>query len=146
MGETNTNCRLCEGQTAPLFEALVRNRHTAIFAKCRTCGSVQAADPTWVDESYSAATVSRDTGAALRCLRNLAALSAMSMSGLVQRRRQLIDYGGGSGLLCRLLRDAGFDAWSLDPYSKPEFSSGFSVDKIGSPATITAFEVAEHLA
>src|SRR6266446_2365707 len=130
MGETNANCRLCEGQTAPLFEALVRNRHAAVFVRCGACGSVQAANPTWIDESYSAATVSCDTGAALRCLRNLAALSAMSMSGLVQRRRRLIDYGGGSGLLCRLLRDAGFDAWGLDPYSKPEFSSDFSLDRI----------------
>ena len=61
----------------------------------------------------------------------------------------MLDFGGGSGLLCRLLRDIGIDAWSCDALRSGEYALKFQVDPAAiAPGTfdvVTAFEVLEHL-
>lgn len=52
-----------------------------------------------------------------------------------------LDYGGGSGLTAKLLRDRGLLFDSFDPYGKQEVSS----DRIGRYNFCTATEVFEHL-
>jgi len=52
-----------------------------------------------------------------------------------------LDYGGGEGLLSRLLLDDGFDSTSYDPY----VDQGTRQEKLGKFNLITAFEVFEHV-
>ncbi len=51
-----------------------------------------------------------------------------------------LDYGGGDGLLSRLLREAGWQSTSYDPYV-----DAVDVETLGKFDYITAFEVFEHV-
>jgi methyltransferase family protein len=71
---------------------------------------------------------------------------ALRLAGIDSQARCL-DYGGGNGLFCRMMRDQGFDFWNYDKYVTPFYCSGFVVERPTTPfAVITAFEVFEHLA
>lgn len=52
-----------------------------------------------------------------------------------------LDYGGGNGTLSRLLREAGWDSSTYDPF----VDKGLTVDSLGKFDLITAFEVFEHV-
>jgi len=56
-----------------------------------------------------------------------------------------LDYGGGHGLLCRLLRDNNKDAYWFDRYCSPGYATGFTSSPADSFDLVTAFEVFEHL-
>lgn len=57
----------------------------------------------------------------------------------------ILDYGGGTGLLVRLLRDVGFEAFWSDEYCQNIFARGFEYNTKIKPSLITSFEVFEHL-
>jgi len=57
-----------------------------------------------------------------------------------------LDWGGGPGLLVRMLRDVGIDAYNYDKYVKNHFASGFSRSDGHRYTFVTAFEVFEHFA
>jgi hypothetical protein len=52
-----------------------------------------------------------------------------------------LDYGGGSGLLSRELRDKGWDSTTYDPF----VNADVRVSDLGSYDLVTAFEVFEHV-
>ncbi len=77
-------------------------------------------------------------------------IRAMRQAGILKREARIVDFGGGSGLLVRLLRDQGLDAWGYDKFSPMPLCRGFCVkDDIASGKLaadlITSFEVFEHL-
>jgi hypothetical protein len=135
----DTNCRLCGGATDPAFRKLVIGKHEVCFFLCRECGSLQTEKPYWLAEAYSQDFL--DTGAAQRVL-HCAALthSVMRLMGY----RTTLDFGGGAGLLCRLLRDAGWDAYWYDQYIAPGYAAGFVGVPDNAHDLVTSFEVVEH--
>ncbi len=52
-----------------------------------------------------------------------------------------LDYGGGEGMLSRLLREQGFDSTSYDPFVDKHITN----EELGKFNLITAFEVFEHV-
>lgn len=64
--------------------------------------------------------------------------NAAQMAKAIGPRRHL-DYGGGNGLMAKLLRESGFDSTSFDPMDE----DGNEAD-LGTFDVITAFEVFEH--
>lgn len=52
-----------------------------------------------------------------------------------------LDYGGGEGLLSKLLCESGFDSSSYDPF----VNKGVNIRDVGTFDLITAFEVFEHV-
>jgi Methyltransferase domain len=135
-------CRLCNAATIPLFRKSVLGKFDAAYLECTGCGSLQTEEPYWLADAY-ADDASLDPGAVQRCLHNLGLTLAVSRTlGL----RRLLDYGGGYGLLCRLLRDAGVDAYSFDRYRKTGYAAGFDAAPTEPFDLVTAFEVLEHLA
>jgi hypothetical protein len=52
-----------------------------------------------------------------------------------------LDYGGGEGMLSRLLREQGFDSTSFDPFVDKQITN----EELGKFNLITAFEVFEHV-
>ena len=57
---------------------------------------------------------------------------------------QVIDFGGGDGLFCRIMRDYKFDCNTYDKYSKNTYSKGFDNINIKNVDLLTSFEVIEH--
>jgi hypothetical protein len=139
-------CRACGGATEVVFETTIMGRYSVNFLKCQVCESLQPQSPFWIDESYTAAIAATDTGAMVRNLQCHAAVYAVA--AICQVRGRFLDSGGGAGVLCRLLRDHGFDAHLADKYADPVFARAFSIPidecRAGDFALVSAVEVLEH--
>ena len=135
-------CRLCNGALARRFGRRVLNKHDVAYYQCQQCGSLQSEPPYWLDEAYRENNLSNlDTGAAQRNLQNLAACwSIAKLLGL----RNVLDCGGGDGLLCRLLRDYELNCFVRDRYARPTYAQGFQTPDFAVPELVVAFEVLEH--
>lgn len=108
------------------------------------CGSLQTQEPTWLDRAYATSNLSQlDVGSVQRTLINHA---LVLIAAKVFRVRTILDFGGGDGLLCRLLRDRGLNAETIDPHAKSTYASCFEGDLRRHYDLITAFEVIEHFA
>ena len=55
-----------------------------------------------------------------------------------------LDFGGGHGVLVRMMRDLGLDFRWSDKFGKNLFAAGFEGDAANRYALVTAFEVFEH--
>ncbi len=141
-------CRLCAGALLKAFDLQVLGRYQVDYLRCQRCGSLQTESPYWLEEAYTAALAAIDTGAVERCLRSQAAILATVRTCRVEGR--LWDFGGGAGLLCRLLRDCGLDAWMYDKYAHSTYASAFVLQPAqvapDSVALVSAIEVFEHCA
>jgi hypothetical protein len=136
-------CRLCEGKLVPKFSRLVLHKYEVRYLECNRCGSLQTESPYWLDDAYSSNLSNLDTGAVQRNLQNLAAAYLISK---LFRVRDALDFGGGDGLLCRLLRDYNVNCYVKDRYAVPTYSQGFSEPDFAAPNLVLAFEVFEHFA
>lgn len=135
-------CRLCGGAVTPSFSTLLLGRYMVSYGVCGACGSLQTETPYWLAEAYNRNLSSLDTGAGQRNLRNLAASYAVAS---IFAANNLLDLGGGDGLLCRLLRDTGLNCHVRDRYAQPTYAQGFDKPDFDVPDMVTAFEVFEHL-
>ena len=136
-------CRLCNGQAEALFTLLALGKYEVSYFRCKQCGSVQTERPYWLGESYSdGGLAALDTGAAQR-VQNCYALTLL-IARLFNVSGPILDFGGGDGLLCRLLRDIGYQAYTIDRFSRPFYAQGFGGQHAGPFELVTAFEVFEH--
>jgi hypothetical protein len=136
-------CRLCEGHLIPKYTAIVLHKYEVRYFECERCGSLQTEVPYWLDEAYQSHLSSLDSGAVQRNLQNLAAAYLISKLFKV---RDAVDFGGGGGLLCRLLRDYNVNCYVKDKYAVPTYGQGFSEPDFAAPNLVLAFEVLEHFA
>jgi Methyltransferase domain len=142
----NQSCRACTGQTRYFFTNKVLGLD-AVYEKCTTCSSVQVQNPTWIEKAHEGAISAFDTGLVQRSL----ITSRIIASLLVLEKRigaRGFDWGGGTGLFTRLMRDMGFQVESYDKFTKSVHAIGFevsgkSVKKIAD--FVTAIECYEHL-
>jgi Methyltransferase domain len=142
------SCRLCGGPTEVAFRTKVLGRHQVSYFVCATCGCLQSETPYWLDEAYQQAIVATDTGAVRRSVISHVAIACIAK--VLRVKGRFLDFGGGTGMLCRLLRDRGFDAYIHDKYAEPVYASGFVLDlehvEPGSIGLLSAIEVLEHCA
>jgi len=136
-----TDCRLCGTPARRVFERKVLEKYQVGYFRCDACGSLQTEPPYWLHEAYANSLSGLDTGAAQRTLTNLAICFFISkLYGLTN----VIDFGGGDGLLCRFLRDYGLNAFVTDKYATPSYAQGFSEPDFRNPDLLVATEVVEH--
>lgn len=140
----NPACKVCAAATDHFGTQPVLGRHQAEYRRCRACGYLFVVDPHWLAEAYAVAIAALDTGIATRNLWLADATTALLGSSLRNVRRS-IDYGGGSGLLVRLMRDRGHDFVWHDGYSPNLLAIGFEADLTRRYDLATAFELVEHL-
>jgi len=134
-------CRLCGGALEPRFERTVLGKYGVTYHRCSECQSLQTDRPYWLGESYSSNLSPLDTGVCQRNLDNAALCLFLSrLFGL----QNVVDFGGGDGLLCRLLRDYGLNCFVSDKYASPVYAQGFSIPDFETPDLALAFEVVEH--
>lgn len=136
------DCRLCGTAARPLFTARVLRKYDVTYYQCPTCRLVQTEYPYWLEEAYKTPIGELDTWQLERSLYAAVVVESF-LPHLGIERPRVLDYGGGYGLLVRLLRNAGIDAYWSDRYAPNLFAGecqwdGTRVD------LLTCFEVAEH--
>jgi hypothetical protein len=140
-------CRLCDHDCTVAFDRTLLRRLTVTYYSCPACGALQTETPTWLDEAYGSAIAALDTGIVTRNLVNQAVIFLATR--ILRPAGRLVDFGGGTGMLCRLLRDIGFDAYLMDRYADPVFARGFDLTPEAAAAApvaiLSCFEVFEHL-
>lgn len=141
-------CRLCGAETNPVFNHIVLGKFDVSYLQCVKCRSLQTEQPYWLTEAYANDTgtdkanlADLDTGAAQR---NMMSLAATLWIAQQLKLVDVVDYGGGDGLLVRLLRDYGINAYVTDRYAPASYARGFTNPNFATPDLITAFEVFEH--
>lgn len=140
-------CRLCGGATRFALNAMIMGKHNIAYYLCDDCRSLQTEAPYWLEEAYAPRGIGFDGGMATRTIQividTLALLYQLKMDG----KKLYIDFGGGTGLFTRLMRDHGFNFFHYDKYEQPYFSNPYNLNDLASfrPHVITAYEVLEHL-
>lgn len=136
-------CRLCGSCAEHAFTARVRGKYDVAYSVCTTCRSCQSEKPYWLKECYATDITGSDTNYLSRNLRSYAHTIFLYRLLALPKGAPIIDFGGGLGVLARLLSERGLLAYSADAYSR----SPFQVDAPArlKPAMVTAVEVFEHL-
>ncbi len=137
-------CPICTAATDALGAQRFLGKHAGEYRRCRACGHIHVPDPHWLDEAYSSAITALDTGIVARNLW-LADASCALLGTSLRGVNRILDYGGGSGLYTRLMRDRGYDAWWWDGYCDNLLAIGFEADLTAQYDLLTAFEFVEHL-
>lgn len=112
------------------------------YYECPTCKLVQTETPYWLQEAYSSAYTTTDTGTLERTLILGKSAAAVAFFGF-NRHGRFVDYAGGYGTLTRYMRDIGFDFYSTDLYATNFMARGFDAEP-GRYELATAFECFEH--
>ena len=142
-GLARIGCRLCGGPADKAF-SLTYLKHIPVgLYRCEVCGSLETSPPDWLDEAYADARPVRDVWMAGRT-EGMRALTLLVIRALGLHQPRLFDWGGGNGLLVRMLRDAGVDAYRSDKYVPNYYAVGFDVEDGAKADMMTAFEVFEH--
>jgi len=140
-------CRLCGGPTALGFTARVLDKYPTGYWRCSACGSMQTDPPHWLDEAYANVRLAADTGMVARNLQMAQLSSLLLHIAGIGKSTLCLDWGGGNGLFCRMMRDQGYNFFNADKYAQPYYCAGFTADSIGIAKCdiVTAFEIFEHL-
>lgn len=145
--DSKPKCRLCGSPVEPAFSRQILFKYPVAYFKCQGCGSLQTETPYWLDEAYAQKPERFDTGKASRTLANFLILRRMFDILGVRPSDRCADFGGGTGLFARLMRDAGYNFYSYDKYGSGEFCDGFGWNRFDRPVKlVTIFECAEHFA
>ncbi|MBC7776194.1 MAG: class I SAM-dependent methyltransferase [Phycisphaerae bacterium] len=140
------NCNICHAPTEEVFRAKILGKHEAPYYQCPQCGFLRVPGPFWLPESYSSAITALDIGLLKRNLELREVVTAIVRT-FFNPSAKFVDYGGGYGVLVRLLRDRGLDFYRQDIYAENLFAKNFDFENAGCDKfeILTAFEVFEHL-
>ncbi|MFN0176758.1 MAG: class I SAM-dependent methyltransferase [Saprospiraceae bacterium] len=140
------NCNICYAPAQEVFRAKILAKYEVPYFQCAQCGFLRAPDPFWLPESYASAITALDIGMLKRNLELREVVTAI-VRAYFDPSAKFVDYGGGYGMLVRLLRDRGLDFYRQDIYAKNLFAQNFDVSDLGTTKfeVLTAFEVFEHL-
>jgi hypothetical protein len=139
-------CPICKSPALRLFKVMIQSENSCDLFSCTKCEFAFYPDQNWIDKSFSEELNSLDIGATDRTL-----IAADYLSVLLKAQKlsggSILDYGGGYGLLCRIMRDRGFDFENYDPHTRQIFPT--SGKTISNPLeqrydAVTLIEVALH--
>ena len=138
-------CKICGNTTSEIFRKIILARYDIQYFQCSSCRFIQTEEPYWLQEAYQHSLNMEDTGLVQRNLLFAKRTSAV-LFFLYDKNGTFVDWGGGSGLFVRLMRDQGFNFFWNDPYTENIFARGFEYDNVKHKSidVLTAFECFEH--
>lgn len=136
-------CNICDAQSVFYAEATILQKYRVQYFCCPNCGFVQTEEPFWLDEAYAEAITRTDIGIVQRNLMSAKFAKAFILT-FFDANARFVDYGGGYGLLVRLMRDNGFDFYRWDKYCPNLFAQSFDASSNQVFELLTAIEVFEH--
>lgn len=141
-------CKICESESLLLFsgKTTILKRFRIDYYQCSACRFIQTESPYWLSEAYTSAITSLDIGLVGRNI----SLSKQVCSLILchfNKTGAFLDYGGGYGMLVRIMRDLGFDYYRFDAYCDNIFANHFDLkdSSVNKFELLTAFELFEHL-
>ena len=138
-------CKICRSETNVIFNAEVLHKYDVQYFQCNSCEFIQTEHAYWLSEAYSNAITSQDIGLLYRNYFTLPLLRTI-IKLYFDKNKKFVDFGGGYGVLVRLMRDSGFDTYRSDKYCENLFAAGFDDGVAGERyELLTSFEVFEHL-
>jgi hypothetical protein len=138
-------CKICGNESKQIFRRKVLDKYDVAYFQCSSCEFIQTEKPYWLEEAYQQTLNIEDTGIVKRNILCAKRTTAVLYS-FFDHRGKFLDYGGGTGLFVRLMRDHGYDFLWSDPYTKNIFARGFEYDPShhGNCEAVTSFECFEH--
>jgi len=140
-------CAVCSGNSTLKFETEVIFKHQVKYYQCDSCGLIQTEKPYWLKDAYKKAITSTDIGLISRNISTGNTVFQLIVSHFDTGKR-FLDFGGGYGILVRLLRDRGLDFYRQDIYCENIFALNHDIiditDKDPKFELVTCFEVFEH--
>jgi 2-polyprenyl-3-methyl-5-hydroxy-6-metoxy-1,4-benzoquinol methylase len=108
---------------------------------------MQTDRPYWLEEAYTKTGIGYDNGMATRTIQLIIDTLALLYQFQYDAKKLFVDFGGGTGIFTRLMRDHGFNFFHYDKYEIPYFSDPYTIKDLDPfrPHVITAYEVFEHL-
>ena len=138
-------CSLCGDEARKVGSQRMLTKYEADYFQCPSCDLLQTEAPHWLDEAPWSSIAHMDTGAVMRndvCVR--VALAVAHLFDL-DATASGMDYGAGSGLFVRSMRDRGFDFRWWDLFAPNVYAKGFEATPERRHDIVTAFEFFEHL-
>lgn len=137
-------CPVCGERMVEAFRAVLRNKFPVAYFKCNLCGYLCTETPYWLEEAYDSPINRTDTGILQRNI-HMAKMASTILFLLHGKNGKFVDYGGGYGLLTRMMRDIGFDYYWYDPKCRNLFARGYEYGAGDGKADLaTCFEAFEH--
>ncbi|PRY27411.1 methyltransferase family protein [Spirosoma oryzae] len=139
-------CKICSAESKFYLLTKVLGKYDVKYYKCSSCQHIQTEEPYWLDESYSNAITKLDIGLITRNELMTPVVKAV-ISKWYDPNALFIDYGGGYGMLVRMMRDRGFNFYRQDIYCDNLYAENFDITDVSpfKAELLTAFEVFEHL-
>ncbi|WP_411826370.1 class I SAM-dependent methyltransferase [Luteolibacter sp. AS25] len=144
----NTTQAICPIDGSPMeeaFDATILGKYCVSYFRCPRCLLLQPETPHWLEEAYSSAIARTDVGLVSRNRQNWEILRPI-LHRIFQPDAKFLDIGGGYGLLCRGLRDEGFDCYTTDQFCQNLYAQDFEPREGFKADALFAFEVLEHIA
>lgn len=117
---TKAECPICNSPANMLFSVMVQGENRSELNSCSICEFAFYPDQNWISKSFSDELNSLDVGATDRTIIAADYLSVVLKSQKLSHG-MFLDYGGGYGLLSRIMRDRGFNFENFDPYTRQIF-------------------------
>jgi Methyltransferase domain len=138
------HCTICEHPSEFFQTGQLLDRYEVNYWRCPHCGTVGTESPFWLAKAYERAITSSDVGLVARNL-ELARITSVILRYCYRSDAKFVDYGGGYGLLVRLMRDQGYDFYWQDEFCTNLFATHWVAPPGEQYELLTAFEVLEHL-
>ncbi len=125
-------CKICQSTTQAFERAQILGKYTVQYYCCPACGFIQTEEPYWLEEAYATPIGLADVGLLSRNIVLSRILKAL-IACLFRQDGRFLDYGGGYGVLVRLMRDQGYDFYRFDPHCANLFAQGFDAPEEPGP-------------
>ena len=119
-------CPICQSLATHFSTLVIRDDICGDYKICNSCGFIFADNPVWLAGSFTDTLNSLDIGSVDRC--NIVAdFVEVLLKSLKKDNPKVLDWGGGYGLLTRILRDRGVNCSHYDPFVEPLFTKNIKL-------------------